>query len=59
VQNRRSPIQSDLDALGTGVKPARRTKIDDGTSTTSEDRQSSPASNRGLAAALRLGLREG
>ena len=59
VQNRRSPFQADLDALGTGVKPAQRTTTTDGSSTDSVHRRSSPASNRGLAAALRLGLREG
>ncbi|MGI9386095.1 MAG: superinfection immunity protein [Methyloligellaceae bacterium] len=57
LQNRRTPTQIDLEALGTGVKP---TKASQGTSidpTEAHPDQSRSTSSRGLAAALRLGLR--
>ena len=58
VQHRRSPVQDDLDALGTGVKPASGSGLKNNTAAGLGRGQSTVETNRGLAAALRLGLRE-
>lgn len=58
IQNRRTPTQSDLQALGTGVKPAKSSHGANMPPAEVHRGHSRSASGRGLAAALRLGLRE-
>ena len=61
LNHRRTPVQADLDALGTGVRAPRSLASVVGTPTDAPISSSSPrrSSGRGLAAALRLGARQG